>query len=71
MESRFALEKRIAAETARRGLGVTPRPPHWSGFRLLPLEIEFWVNRPFRLHDRLLFRREGGGSPWRTDKLYP
>jgi pyridoxamine 5'-phosphate oxidase len=71
MESRFALEKRIAAETARHGLGAPPRPPHWSGFRLLPVEIEFWVNRPFRLHDRLLYRRDGGGSPWRTDKLYP
>ncbi len=46
-----------------------PRPPHWSGFRLAPLRIEFWRNRPFRLHDRDLFTREGDG--WRVERLYP
>ena len=71
MEGRFALERRIAEETVRHGLGATPRPPHWSGFRLLPVEIEFWVNRPFRLHDRLVFRRDNAGGPWRTERLYP
>lgn len=69
MEGRFALEKAIARETARHGLGPTPRPPHWSGFRLLPVEIEFWVNRPFRLHDRLQFTRSDGG--WKTVRLFP
>lgn len=69
MEGRFALEKAIARETARHGLGATPRPPHWSGFRLVPVEIEFWVNRPFRLHDRLRFTRAGGG--WKTVRLFP
>jgi pyridoxamine 5'-phosphate oxidase len=71
MEGRFALERRIAEETVRHGLGRTPRPPHWSGFRLVPSEIEFWVNRPFRLHDRLVFRRDGAGGKWRNERLYP
>lgn len=69
MEGRFALEKAIAVETARHGFGATPRPPHWSGFRLVPVEIEFWVNRPFRLHDRLRYMRVSTG--WRTQRLYP
>lgn len=69
MEGRFALEKAVARETARFGLGKIARPDHWSGFRLSPVEIEFWVNRPFRLHDRLQFRRKGEG--WTTQRLYP
>jgi pyridoxamine 5'-phosphate oxidase len=69
MEGRFALEKEIAAATARFGLGAVPRPPHWSGFRLQPVEIEFWVNRPFRLHDRLQFRKHDQG--WSKSRLYP
>ena len=69
MEGRFALEKAVAREAARFGLGQVPRPDHWSGFRLAPVEIEFWVNRPFRLHDRLQFRRAGEG--WTTRRLYP
>ncbi len=69
MEGRFALEKAVARETARFGLGAVPRPPHWSGFRLAPAEIEFWVNRAFRLHDRLQFRRSGEG--WAASRLYP
>jgi pyridoxamine 5'-phosphate oxidase len=71
MEGRFALERRVAEETARHGFSDTPRPPHWSGFRLVPVEIEFWVNRPFRLHDRLVFRRKDAHSIWRTERLYP
>lgn len=71
MEGRFALERRVVEETARLGLGPTPRPPHWSGFRLVPFEIEFWVNRPFRLHDRLVFRRSSADTDWRTERLYP
>lgn len=69
MEGRFALEKAVAHEAARFGLAQVPRPEHWSGFRLAPVEIEFWVNRPFRLHDRLQFRRAGEG--WTTRRLYP
>jgi pyridoxamine 5'-phosphate oxidase len=71
MEGRFALERRIAEETAKRGLSKIPRPSHWSGFRLVPVEIEFWVNRPFRLHDRLVFRRDRAGTAWKSERLYP
>ncbi|MBM3541155.1 MAG: pyridoxamine 5'-phosphate oxidase [Alphaproteobacteria bacterium] len=69
LPSRFELEKRVAQFTAKFGLGKVPRPPHWSGFRLVPDEFEFWKDGAFRLHDRLVFRREGAG--WRTEKLYP
>lgn len=71
LESRFALEKAVAREAARFGLGEVPRPPHWSGFRIRPLAIEFWRDRPFRLHDRMTFSRPDLASPWRVDRLYP
>jgi pyridoxamine 5'-phosphate oxidase len=71
MEARFAFEREIARYAARFALSKVPRPPHWSGFRLVPLEIEFWRDRPFRLHDRLLYRRETADASWRTERLYP
>jgi pyridoxamine 5'-phosphate oxidase len=71
LESRFALEKRIAEEAARFGLGEVTRPPHWVGWRLAPLRIEFWKDRPFRLHDRLEFTRADPASPWSSRRLYP
>ena len=71
LESRFALEKAVAREAARFGLGEVPRPPHWSGFRITPLAIEFWRDRPFRLHDRMTFSRPDSHSPWQVDRLYP
>ncbi|MAK64136.1 MAG: pyridoxamine 5'-phosphate oxidase [Maricaulis sp.] len=71
LESRFALEKSVAREAARFGLGEVPRPPHWSGFRIRPLSIEFWRDRPFRLHDRMSFTRPDLGSPWGVERLYP
>lgn len=69
LESRFALEKCVAAEAARFGLGKIPRPPFWSGFRVVPRLIEFWEERPFRLHDRTCFTRRG--NAWESSKLYP
>lgn len=71
LESQFALEKAVATVTARYPIGEIPRPPHWSGFRVAPLEIEFWHDRPFRLHDRLVFRRADAASPWEKQRLYP
>ena len=71
LESRFALEKAVAVVTARYPIGEIPRPPHWSGFRVTPLEIEFWHDRPFRLHDRLVFRRLDEGAAWQKVRLYP
>jgi pyridoxamine 5'-phosphate oxidase len=71
LESRHAFEKAIAYYTARFALGTVPRPPNWTGYRLRPLLIEFWQERPFRLHDRLEFRREALDGPWRKARLYP
>ncbi len=69
LESRFALEKAVAKTAARFGVGSVPRPDHWSGFRLNPVHFEFWRDRPFRLHDRLVFDRQDAG--WTTNRLYP
>ncbi|MEP2830112.1 pyridoxamine 5'-phosphate oxidase [Parvibaculum sp.] len=71
LETRFELEKQVAVFTAKFALGKVPRPPHWSGFRIVPRRIEFWRDRPFRLHDRLVFKRESGATRWQTEKLYP
>jgi len=71
MDGRFAFEKEVAKYSAQYALSKVPRPPYWGGFRLTPLEIEFWRNRPFRLHDRLVYRRETPTSPWRTERLFP
>jgi pyridoxamine 5'-phosphate oxidase len=71
LEGRFALEAEVARTTARFGIGEIPRPAHWSGFRLMPLSIEFWHDRPFRLHDRAQFTRTGPDAPWTKARLYP
>ena len=71
LESRFALEKAVAKFTAKYGAGKVPRPPYWSGFCLTPQEIEFWHDRPFRLHDRVVFRRLAENEPWSKTRLYP
>jgi pyridoxamine 5'-phosphate oxidase len=69
LEGRFALEKAVAEYTAKFGIGSIPRPEYWSGFRLKPVSIEFWHDRPFRLHDRVEFIRADAG--WEKVRKYP
>ena len=71
LESRFALEKAFATEAAKYLVGKIARPPFWSGFRVTPLEIEFWHSRVSRLHERVVFRRTDTGDDWTKTRLYP
>jgi pyridoxamine 5'-phosphate oxidase len=71
LESRLAFEKAVALQTARYAIGAVPRPPFWSGFRIIPLVMEFWHDRPFRLHDRVEYRRAALGATWGKTRLYP
>jgi pyridoxamine 5'-phosphate oxidase len=69
LASRADLERRVELFSERFPEGAVPRPPFWSGFRIVPQRIEFWQERPFRLHDRLVFSREG--TTWRRELLFP
>ena len=71
LEGRLALETAVARYTAKYLIGEIPRPAYWSGFRLVPVEMEFWHDRPFRLHDRIAFRRGAASEKWEKTRLYP
>ena len=71
LESRLAFEKAIARYAAKYAIGSVPRPDYWSGYRIVPLQIEFWQERPFRLHDRVEFVRNTPGEAWSKTRLYP
>ena len=71
LESRLAFEKQVALYAAKYAIGTVPRPPYWSGYRIVPSTIEFWQDRPFRLHDRVVFNRAAPGDVWRKTRLYP
>jgi pyridoxamine 5'-phosphate oxidase len=71
LESRLAFEKAVAYYTAKHLASTVPRPPYWRGYCLQPSSIEFWQDRPFRMHDRLVFRRERPDAPWTRTRLYP
>ena len=71
LEGRLTFEKEVARYTAKYAVGPVPRPAHWSGYRVVAREIEFWQERPFRLHDRVAFTRSGLAGSWRKTRLYP
>ena len=71
LESRVVLEAEVDRLTKDFGDGEVPRPAYWRGYRLVPLEIEFWRSGPFRLHDRIVFRRALPQEPWTKTRLYP
>jgi pyridoxamine 5'-phosphate oxidase len=71
LDARATLEQAVAVQEQRFGDGPIPRPPHWSGYRITPLHIEFWDDRPFRLHERMVFTRTDSHQPWTQHRLYP
>ena len=71
LASRAALEAEVERLTKDFGDGPVARPSYWRGYRLIPVEIEFWQNGPFRLHDRIVFRRADPETPWTKTRLYP
>ncbi|MEU8581364.1 pyridoxamine 5'-phosphate oxidase [Streptomyces abikoensis] len=71
LADRAELEAAVARESARFGDGEVPRPPHWLGYRVRPVYVEFWTEKPFRLHDRLIFTREKPEGEWDRKRFYP
>lgn len=72
LEGRFELEAEVAKYAAKYALTKVPRPPHWSGFRIRPIRFEFWRDRWFRLHDRVIFHRDDvEKGDWMSERLYP
>ncbi len=74
MEGLWILERRVAEFALKFGLGTVPRPPHWSGFRVLPRVIEFWRDRPFRLHERTVYHAMGApgqATGWTVERVFP
>ena len=69
MSGRFDLEKAVARYAAKYAIGEVPRPPWWSGYRIAPERLEFWTDKPFRLHERLIYERDGDG--WNNQTLFP
>jgi pyridoxamine 5'-phosphate oxidase len=71
LASRAKLEAAVAGIEQKYASGPVPRPPHWIGYRLVPLYVEFWTEQPFRLHERIVFSRETPAAPWSRERLYP
>jgi pyridoxamine 5'-phosphate oxidase len=71
LESRFALEKAVASYALKYAIGDIPRPPYWRGYRIKPIAMEFWADKPFRLHDRVSFTRAAPEAEWTKQRLYP
>ncbi|MBS1074912.1 pyridoxamine 5'-phosphate oxidase [Gluconobacter sp. Dm-73] len=69
LDERSTFEERLKAADEKYGDGLIPRPANWSGFRVLPEAIEFWQDRPYRLHDRAVWTRDG--NQWNVTRLYP